>query len=59
MHNIILKNIKKRNWKMEEKEKKSKRVRHPKKKEEKEEQPKHFVLEVQDGNGFTSDNFGK
>jgi hypothetical protein len=44
---------------MEEKEKKSKRVRHPKKKEEKEEQPKHFVLEVQDGNGFTSDNFGK
>jgi hypothetical protein len=45
---------------MEKKEKKSKRIRHPKKKEEqKEEQPKHFVLEVQDGNGFTSDNFGK
>jgi hypothetical protein len=44
---------------MEEKEKKSKRIRHPKKKEEEKEQPKHYVLEVQDGNGFSNVNFGK
>lgn len=53
---ILTKTLKKELRKMEKKEKKSKRIRHPKKKEE---QPKHYVLEVQDGNGFTKDNFGK